>query len=57
VLLNNIDTVMNTGEETDENSTSSVDSKGNKRAKKGDERNNQNLETLAGSLEGSHQSQ
>ncbi|KAM0883230.1 hypothetical protein ACQ4PT_031785 [Festuca glaucescens] len=52
VVLNNTDIVMNTGEETYENSTSSVDSKGNKRAKKGDERNKQNLETLAGSLKG-----
>jgi hypothetical protein len=47
---------MTTGEIADDSSTSSVDSKGNKRAKKGNG-NIQNLEKLAGSLEECRQSQ
>jgi hypothetical protein len=50
------DVDMTTGESADESSTSSVDSKGNKRAKKGNG-NKQNLEKLAGSLEECRQSQ
>jgi hypothetical protein len=57
VVFNNTDTTMSTREETYENSTSSVDIKGNTRAKKGDEGNKQNLETLVGFLKGCRQSQ
>jgi hypothetical protein len=56
VVFNNTDIAMSTREETDDNSMSFMDIKGNKRAKKGDEGNKQNLETLAGSLEGCRQS-
>jgi hypothetical protein len=51
------DTDMNTGETPDDSSTSSVDSKGNKRARTKRNGNTQNLEKLAGSLEGCRQSQ
>jgi hypothetical protein len=44
-------------EETDENNSSSVDSKGNKRAKKDRAENNNKSGNLAGSLEGCRQSQ
>ncbi|KAK1628786.1 hypothetical protein QYE76_003101 [Lolium multiflorum] len=55
VVANPTDDVM--PEETDENSSSSVDSKGNKRAKKGGAENNNKSGNLAGSLEGCRQSQ
>jgi hypothetical protein len=51
------DTDMNMGEAADESSTSSVDSKGNKRAKTTGNGNTQNLEKMAGSLEECRQSQ
>jgi hypothetical protein len=55
VVANPTDDVM--PEETDENSSSSVDSKSNKRAKKGGAENNNKSGNLAGSLEGCRQSQ